>query len=44
MGLKITNSQINIIDSATLKEFEDELKSLINEIMDPKVDFIDSQS
>ena len=44
MGLKITNSQLNIIDPATLKEFEDELKSLINEIMDPKVDFIDSQS
>jgi hypothetical protein len=44
MGLKITNSQLNIIEPATLKEFEDELKSLINEIMDPKVDFIDSQS
>ena len=44
MGLKIANSQLNIIDVLSLNAFECELKNLINEIMDPKVDFIDLES
>ena len=44
MGLKIANSQLNIIDILSLNAFECELKNLINEIMDPKVDFIDLES
>ena len=44
MGLKIENSQLNIIDVLSLNAFECELKNLINEIMDPKVDFIDLES
>ena len=44
MGLKIANSQLNIIDILSLNAFECELKNLINEIMDPKVGFIDLES
>jgi hypothetical protein len=42
MTLKIKNSQSDLIDSLSIDNFEEELKNLVNEIMDPKVDFIDS--
>ena len=44
MTLKIKNSQSDLIDSLSIDNFEEELKNLVNEIMDPKVDFIASES
>jgi hypothetical protein len=44
MTLKIKKSQSDLIDSLSIDNFEEELKNLVNEIMDPKVDFIASES
>jgi len=44
MTLKIKNSQSDLIDSLSINNFEEELKNLVNEIMDPKVDFIAPKS
>jgi hypothetical protein len=44
MTLKIKNSQSDLIDKLSIDDFEEELKNLVNEIMDPKVDFIASES
>ena len=44
MKLKIKNSQSDLIDSLSINNFEEELKNLVNEIMDQKVDFIAPKS
>ena len=43
MGLKIKDSKSDFIEVKSVDRFEEELKSLIKEIMDPKIDFIDSE-
>jgi hypothetical protein len=43
MGLKIKDSKSDFIEGRSVDRFEEELKSLIKEIMDPKIDFIDSE-
>jgi len=43
MGLKIKDSKSDFIEGSSVDRFEEELKSLIKEIMDPKIDFIDSE-
>ena len=42
--LKIKNSQTDLIDSSSIVSFEKELKGLISEIMDPKINFKDSEA
>jgi len=44
MKLKIKNSQTDLIDSSSIVSFERELKGLISEIMDPKINFKDSEA
>ncbi len=44
MKLKIKNSQTGLIDSSSILSFEKELKKLISEIMDPKINFKDSET
>ena len=44
MRLKIKNSQTDLIDSSSIVSFEKELKGLISEIMDPKINFKDSET
>ncbi len=44
MKLKIKNSQTGLIDSSSILSFEKELKELISEIMDPKINFKDSET
>ena len=44
MRLKIKNSQTDLIDSSSIVSFEKELKGLIIEIMDPKINFKDSET
>ncbi|MDB4163637.1 PD-(D/E)XK nuclease family protein [Flavobacteriaceae bacterium] len=44
MTLKIKNSQSDLIDNLSIDNFEEELKNLVAEIMDPNVDFIASES
>ena len=43
MKLKIKNSQTDLIDSSSIVSFEKELEGLISEIMDPKINFKDSE-
>jgi ATP-dependent helicase/DNAse subunit B len=44
MKLKIKNSQTDLIDSSSIVSFEKELEGLISEIMDPKINFKDSEA
>ena len=44
MRLKIKNSQTGLIDNLSIDSFEKELKGLISEIMDPKINFKDSEA
>ena len=43
MALKIKDSKSDLIEGTSIDRFEEELKSLIKEIMDPEIDFIDSE-